>query len=255
MLLSGCGSKQDTADENLDGTEIIKEPPKGTFKPYVVNRVRYYPKKTADGFKEKGFASWYGKEFHGRKTANGERYNMYGMTAAHKTLPMNTKLRVVNLDNGKEITVRVNDRGPFVKDRIIDLTYKGAKTIGMLGSGTARVEITALNGKKKETTEQPQEIIVEKKMGLPEATNSFEVAAIPPAHKKALTAKNTPQTSPPVVENNPLAKPLVAQETAVPKTTEIEQQNAEPKQQPATVEAEKFEQGDLDLPEYDNVYF
>ncbi len=115
-----------------------------TQKPYTIEGKRYYPMASAHGYVEKGRASWYGKKFHGRKTSNGETYDMYAMTAAHKTLPMNTWVRVENLDNGRQITVRINDRGPFVSGRIIDLSYTGAKRIGLVGPGTARVRVTAL---------------------------------------------------------------------------------------------------------------
>ena len=88
-----------------------------------------------------GYASWYGGKFQGRKTANGEIFDTYKYTAAHKTLPFDTVLKVKNLDNGKTVVVRVNDRGPFVKNRIIDLSYAAAKDIGMIESGTAKVKI------------------------------------------------------------------------------------------------------------------
>jgi rare lipoprotein A len=112
--------------------------------PYRVGGNWYQPMNDADGFKERGLASWYGKKFHGRKTSSGEVYNMYAMTAAHKTLPLGTYVRVRNLDNGSEIDVRVNDRGPFVAGRIIDLSYTAAKELGVVGPGTAPVEVTAL---------------------------------------------------------------------------------------------------------------
>lgn len=115
-----------------------------TQKPYEIKGVKYTPIESATGFVQTGIASWYGRKFHGRKTSNGERYNMYGMTAAHKTLPMNTWVRVHNLENNKKIVVRINDRGPFVHGRIIDLTYTGAKQIGIADKGTARVRVTAL---------------------------------------------------------------------------------------------------------------
>lgn len=99
-------------------------------KTYTVRGKTYRPYLTADGYREEGVASWYGKDFHGRKTANGERYNMYAMTAAHKLLPLGTKVRVTHLGNGRSIVVRVNDRGPFVGNRIIDLSYGGAQKIG-----------------------------------------------------------------------------------------------------------------------------
>ena len=104
----------------------------------------YYPIPSAYGFTQDGIASWYGKKFHGRPTSNGETYDMYAATAAHKTLPMNTNLLVENLENGKKTFVRINDRGPFVKGRIIDLSYAAAKKIGIDKKGTEKVRITAL---------------------------------------------------------------------------------------------------------------
>jgi rare lipoprotein A len=93
---------------------------------------------------ESGTASWYGPKFHGRQTANGERYDMHGMTAAHKTLPFGTVLEVRNLDNGQVCRVRVNDRGPFVRGRIVDVSYGAAQALGMIGPGTARVELAVV---------------------------------------------------------------------------------------------------------------
>lgn len=115
-----------------------------TQKPYKIKGERYTPIANATGFVQTGKASWYGNKFHGRKTSNGERYNMHAMTAAHKTLPMNTWVSVHNLKNNKKIVVRINDRGPFVRGRIIDLSYTGAKRIGIVGPGTAHVRVTAL---------------------------------------------------------------------------------------------------------------
>ena len=117
---------------------------KPTQKPYEVNGTRYDPIPSAEGFVEEGIASWYGKDFHGRKTSNGEIYDMHGLTAAHKTLPMNVYLKVTNLDNGRTAVVRVNDRGPFVKSRIIDLSYAAASQLGVVGPGTAPVRVEAL---------------------------------------------------------------------------------------------------------------
>jgi len=116
----------------------------GQPKPYRVGKIWYYPVSDATNFRQKGKASWYGKKFHGRKTSSGEIYNMHAMTAAHKTLPLGTYVRVHNLNNGKSIEVRINDRGPFVRGRIIDLSYTGAKKLDVVGPGTAPVEIVAL---------------------------------------------------------------------------------------------------------------
>jgi rare lipoprotein A len=115
-----------------------------TQRPYTINGKTYYPITSADGYWERGWASWYGRQFHGRKTANGEVFNMYAMTAAHKTLPMNTMLLVRNLDNGRQTVVRVNDRGPFVKGRVIDLSYGAANELAMVRSGVASIEIIAM---------------------------------------------------------------------------------------------------------------
>src|SRR5258706_5201972 len=89
-----------------------------------------------------GYASWYGEPYHGRRTASGEVYNMNDMTAAHKTLPMGAKVGVKNLDNGKDVQVRINDRGPFIEGRVIDLSYAAAKEIGLIGPGVALVRLT-----------------------------------------------------------------------------------------------------------------
>ena len=104
----------------------------------------YCPMISAEGFVETGIASWYGEKFHGRPTALGETYNMYAMTAAHKTLPLPTRVRVTNLENGRSAVLRVNDRGPFVRGRVIDLSYTAARDLGVYRPGTARVRIEAL---------------------------------------------------------------------------------------------------------------
>ena len=111
---------------------------------YIVNNKKYIVKKHANNFKQKGIASWYGKKFHGKTTSNGEFYDMLSMTAAHKELPLPTYLRVKNLDNNKQVIVRVNDRGPFAENRIIDLSYAAAKKLGMLSNGTANVYLESI---------------------------------------------------------------------------------------------------------------
>ena len=111
---------------------------------YVVFGKRYYVLDSSDGFVQRGIASWYGTKFHGRSTSSGEVYNMHAMTAAHKTLPIPVYVHVKNLDNGRSMVVRVNDRGPFVSGRIIDLSYAAAKKLGVDGPGTANVEISTL---------------------------------------------------------------------------------------------------------------
>jgi peptidoglycan lytic transglycosylase len=141
LFTAGCGGPTYT-------TRIIETPAtrelKGYEKPYMVNGQRYDPLHSHEGFVQEGVASWYGADFHGKKTSNGETYDMYAMTAAHKTLPLGVFVRVTNTANGKQATVRVNDRGPFVKGRIIDLSYAAAKALGVVGPGTAPVHIEAL---------------------------------------------------------------------------------------------------------------
>jgi len=128
--------------------EVIKTPGlKGTQQPYKVNGERYDPLFSADGFTEKGIASWYGRDFHGRKTSNGEIYNMHAMTAAHKTLPMNVHVKVSNLSNGRAAVVRINDRGPFIKGRVIDLSYAAANQLEIVQPGTGPVLVEALGFK------------------------------------------------------------------------------------------------------------
>lgn len=121
--------------------------PKG--KAYTVLGKKYVPYASAEGFEEIGIASWYGPGFHGKKTSNGEIFNTYGMTAAHKFLPFNTNILVTNLENGKTCVVRINDRGPFVDDRIIDLSQAAAQQIGMVKNGTAKVHLEYLDSDGK----------------------------------------------------------------------------------------------------------
>ena len=133
-FLSGCAATYDPPPKQ----------PAGYPKPYKVFGKWYQPLPDSKGFRQRGIASWYGKDFHGKKTSNGEIYDMYAMTAAHKTLPLGTYVRVHNLANNRKLEVRINDRGPFVRGRIIDLSYTAAKDIGIVGPGTARVEVVAL---------------------------------------------------------------------------------------------------------------
>ncbi|MBV9726253.1 MAG: septal ring lytic transglycosylase RlpA family protein, partial [Gammaproteobacteria bacterium] len=111
---------------------------------YNVLGKHYVVLPSADGYVERGVASWYGPTFHGVNTSSGERYDMYGMTAAHKTLPLPTYARVTNLKNGRSVVVRINDRGPFVANRLIDLSYTAAAKLDMLREGTTLVEVKAL---------------------------------------------------------------------------------------------------------------
>jgi len=121
---------------------------KGKGKSYVVKGRRYYILNSAHGFRENGLASWYGEPFHGRKTASGEIYDMNKISAAHKTLPLHTWVEVKNLENKRSMIVRINDRGPFVPGRIIDLSRAAATELGVYGPGVAKVHIRAVHGRR-----------------------------------------------------------------------------------------------------------
>jgi len=156
LLLSACtfgvpiGDR--TGGSQSSSAQHTRQSKSGNPSSYVVAGKRYYVLGNANGFRQRGIASWYGKKFHGRKTSSGEIYNMYKMTAAHKTLPIPVNVRVKNLTNGRSIVVRVNDRGPFIEGRIIDLSYAAAQKLDIIGTGTARVEINTLIPGQREST-------------------------------------------------------------------------------------------------------
>jgi rare lipoprotein A len=144
FLLSACGGHRAPVVRVIDTPESRELP--GWQRPYEVNGIRYSPLRDHQGYRERGIASWYGSEFHGLKTSNGEIYDMYGVSAAHKTLPMGTLVQVTHLGTGKQIEVRINDRGPFAAGRIIDLSYGAARRLGTVEAGLAEVEVVAIGG-------------------------------------------------------------------------------------------------------------
>lgn len=167
LLFSGCtrqsynyggGSYSSSTYKSVPKQEIrnSKAMHRATMRPYKIAGKWYYPTLAKVGNEQRGIASWYGPNFHAKKTSNGEVYNMFAQTAAHKTLPMNTMVKVDNLENGLSTIVRVNDRGPFVTGRIIDLSNKAAHDIDMVKKGTARVKLTILgfNAKVAKTQEE-----------------------------------------------------------------------------------------------------
>ena len=131
---------------NIGGNSMRESPAiqEATMRPYQVAGKWYYPEKVSLGDKFDGYASWYGPDFHAKKTSNGETYNMHAHTAAHKTFPMNTVVKVLNVENGKSTIVRINDRGPFVEGRIIDLSNAAAEDIDMVKVGTAKVRLEVI---------------------------------------------------------------------------------------------------------------
>ncbi len=144
---------------------------------YEVYGKRYYVQATSADYREKGVASWYGKKFHGRLTSSGEPYNMYAMTAAHKTLPLPTRVRVTNLQNKRSVVVTVNDRGPFVHNRVIDMSYAAAQQLGMIRDGTAMVSVEAL---PFDAPTGPAPVVSDSAPGIPSMVATAS-AAPPPA--------------------------------------------------------------------------
>lgn len=161
FVLAGCGGNKTRGDgpgsgriPELPGDAVPRPEPRskygngrdmGNGPQYEVLDKWYTVMQSSAGYQERGVASWYGKKFHGRLTSNREPYDMYAMTAAHKTLPLPTYVRVRNLSNNKSIVVRVNDRGPFAHNRIIDLSYSAALKLDMVRDGTSLVEVTAIS--------------------------------------------------------------------------------------------------------------
>lgn len=172
LLLQACSSSSRYKINNDHGPAapvdvsdvkdaIPKDEPRSKYgnpKNYKVLGKWYSVRESSAGYKEKGISSWYGKKFHGHRTSSGEIYNMYAMTAAHKTLPLPTYVRVTHLKNGRSVIVKVNDRGPFHQGRIIDLSYSAAKKLGVATTGTAAVKVVALdpNNYKSEQAYQPK---------------------------------------------------------------------------------------------------
>lgn len=159
---SGLLGSQSKSDGPLPPDPVPRHEPlskKGNMPTYVVFGKRYYTLKSSAGFVERGIASWYGPQFHGKKTSNGEIFDMNKISAAHPTLPLPTYVRVTNLETGAHMVVRINDRGPFKKNRVIDLSKAAAAKLGMLEKGTALVEVRAIDpGKPGQEPPQPQPI-------------------------------------------------------------------------------------------------
>jgi rare lipoprotein A len=153
LFIASCGripARNEASESVVPETRAIvsseREPRSryGNPRSYVVFGKTYRTLKSSNGFRERGVASWYGKKFHGRKTSSGEIYDMHQLTAAHKHLPLPTSVRVTNLENSRSIVVRVNDRGPFHDNRVLDVSFAAAKKLGMVDKGTAFVSIEAL---------------------------------------------------------------------------------------------------------------
>jgi len=202
LLVNGCASDPqagryaqayDSAPQRHINLADVKdavpraEPPSryGNPRTYVVRGSRYHTLTNSKGYTERGIASWYGTKFHGHRTSSGDTYDMYGMSAAHKTLPLPTYARVTNLQNGKSVIVKINDRGPFHENRLIDLSYAAAARLGILGKGTGLVEVAAIDpatyhkvpAKPRIAASQPK---------VAQAAPAAQATDQPPAHEPTL---------------------------------------------------------------------
>lgn len=209
LMLSGCAESTLVAHTAKTFGSAVEEEPIGGYKvgnPYQIDGIWYTPKEDY-GYVEEGVASWYGPDFHGKRTANGERYDMHALTAAHRTLPMPSLVRVTNLENRRSAILRINDRGPFARNRILDVSKRAADALGFIGQGTARVRV---------------EILAEESLALKErlqrgesdfASAPVQVASLAPAKGGAVQRSDLP----PPVSSAPVARatPAVATQTVV----------------------------------------
>lgn len=162
IFLAGCSKKHQTKPVTPRSEPLSQY---GNHSPYRVNGRVYHVNNNVAGFSQKGKASWYGKKFHGRKTSNQEVFDMYKLTAAHKSLPLPSYVEVTNLDNGRKVVVRVNDRGPFVGDRIIDLSYAAAKALDFVNQGIANVKIEVVKAPQSTQTNAIQQGLMYVQLG------------------------------------------------------------------------------------------
>ena len=214
MLAVGCAAGLQGAETR---TSSAKTPPRsqvtnGSSQSYEVLGKRYNVRASSDGYSERGTASWYGHPFDGRPTSSGEMYDMNEMTAAHATLPLPTWVEVTNLKNGKRVVVKVNDRGPFVDKRLIDLSYAAATKLDMVRDGTTRVEVRALPGPPAEKTPAPRQAQPPREKAAPLETTPPRKTTPPPDRR------NPPQTlkAHERVDTPEQPKPAVAQAKSQP---------------------------------------
>lgn len=215
-VLAGCGTSGGPGSSSVGGYKIGK--------PYQVKGVWYYPAEDFN-YRETGIASWYGPGFHAKSTANGERYDQNDMTAAHRTLPMPSIVRVTNLENGRSIVVRVNDRGPFANNRIIDMSKRGAETLGFIGKGTARVQVEVMKA-------ESQAVAAAAKRG--ESTREYPVMASAAPREKVETVSLPPVSAPLPPEKTEVAVYQMPPEkqAAVAAPTDVQLRNQQVQQYP-----------------------
>jgi len=202
LMLSGCAETQLASHLFKKATWAGSKENAGTYKvgnPYSVAGVRYHPREDFS-HSETGIASWYGPNFHGKHTANGEVYDQNALTAAHRTLQMPSLVRVTNLENGKSVVVRINDRGPFKRGRVIDVSKKAATLLGFIGNGTARVRVDVLEKESRQIAEAARRGMDTSRMSLAELNKIEPVTAVAVAQQQRndrtpvlVAANNAPQ--------------------------------------------------------------
>ena len=192
MMVGACAETQLAIHSVKRVADVVEQKPKARYKvgnPYQIRGTWYYPREDYE-FDETGIASWYGAKFHGRKTANGEIYDMNMLTAAHRTLPMPSYVRVTNLENGRSLVLKVNDRGPFAKGRIIDISRRGSQLLGFQKQGIARVRVQILAAKSRAVAVRMKNQVKLEKYGSP-----ITVKRLPKAKVKAIPLPPPPGAS------------------------------------------------------------
>lgn len=223
LAVHGVKRVQDAVDSKSDTTTRTARPepalgPQPRYKvgkPYQIDGVWYYPRVDAD-YDETGIASWYGTDFHGKTTANGEIYDMNALTAAHKTLPLPSIVRVANLENGRSVTLRVNDRGPFVHRRIIDVSRRASQLLGFHKQGIAKVRVSVLqSGGKRFIADKPKTSEEERRLALAAPRDRVTSQALPPPSGVFESpAPSTGPATPEVRQYNPQATTMYVQAAA-----------------------------------------
>ncbi len=208
FAFSGCAETEFLVHSAKRMGTIFEAPSEPTYKigqPYQIQGTWYYPAEDYQ-YDETGIASWYGTDFHGRRTANGEEYDMNALTAAHRTLPMPSYVRITNLENGRSLIVKVNDRGPFAKGRIVDVSRRGAQLLGFYDTGTARVRVQIMADQSRAIAARMQSKTQLAKGGTP-----ITVDRIPKPEVKTETLAPPPGgAQAPVVRPAPAPQPVAA---------------------------------------------
>ena len=225
MIVGACAETQLAIHSVKRVADVVEEKPQARYKvgkPYQIGGTWYYPKEDYE-YDETGIASWYGAKFHGRKTANGEIYDMNTLTAAHRTLPMPSYVRVTNMENGRSLVLKVNDRGPFARGRIIDISRRGSQLLGFQRQGTAKVRVQILADKSRALAFRMNNQVKLERVGTPITVKRLPKAkvsavSLPPPSGVEISANHGPVTvavTPPTARAN-VAEPRLATGLAAP---------------------------------------